>query len=133
MNIKPFVMEGPVGKFLQRGILESINDRICFLDDDDLFHPQKLQIILDAFGPEHMYFKNSYKIFFDRIESFKEISSFKADEINSSDLIKRYSHVYDTNLSSIAIRKEIVERFINDLANVKTGPDASNIICSFCG
>ena len=74
MNIRPIVMEGSIGKFIQRGILESNNDRICFLDDDDLFHPQKLQIIFDSFGPEYMYFKNSYKIFYNAIESFNEIA-----------------------------------------------------------
>ena len=129
LNIRPIVMEGSVGKFLQRGILESNNDRICFLDDDDLFHPQKLQIVFDAFGPEYLYFKNSYKIFFGPLEPFKEISSFKADEINSSYLVKRYSHIYDTNLSSISIRKDVVKRFINNLADVKTCQDNFFYLC----
>jgi glycosyltransferase involved in cell wall biosynthesis len=129
LNIKAIVMEGTIGEFLQRGILECNNDRICFLDDDDLFHPQKLQILLDNFGAEYTYFKNSYKMFTDSNDSFEEIPSFKADVVYSSNLVKRYSHVYDTNLSSISIRKSVVNGFINILPGIKTCQDNFFYLC----
>lgn len=129
LSIRAIVMEGSIGEFLKRGIMESNNDRICFLDDDDLFHPQKLQIVFDNFVPEYVYFKNSYKMFTNSTEPFEEIPSYKADVIYSSHQVKRYSHVYDTNLSSISIRKSVVERFIDFMSSVKTCPDNFFYLC----
>lgn len=129
LNIRAIVMEGSVGEFLQRGIMESNNERICFMDDDDLFHPQKLKIVFDNFGAEYIYFKNSYKMFTGSIERFEEISSFKANIVDSLNLVKRYSHVYDTNLSSISIRKSIVNGFIDILPSVETCQDNFFYLC----
>jgi glycosyltransferase involved in cell wall biosynthesis len=59
LKVKHIVMDGNIGHYLVRGIRESEGEIICFLDDDDLFHKDKLNVINKLFKNSHaIYFKN---------------------------------------------------------------------------
>lgn len=133
VNFKHFIMEGTVGKFLKKGILEASGEVISFLDDDDMFSPDKIKVIYDEFEKNNslIYFHNSQKYcddFKNPIENFKlhsELTStfefmnmeFRGALANilrsgvSSDFIM-------FNLSSISVRRSILENGLSLLERI---------------
>lgn len=61
-SIRNIVRDGSIGEYLKFGIQESTGDLISFLDDDDLFCPDKLNTILNLYGKEKFDFlHNNYE------------------------------------------------------------------------
>jgi glycosyltransferase involved in cell wall biosynthesis len=48
-NFKGVLAYGTIGNFLSLGISHSSGDVITFLDDDDIFHPHKLNYLYNKF------------------------------------------------------------------------------------
>lgn len=103
------------GDMLRVAIQESKGDIICFLEDDDIFSPDKIKYIKKIFNssPETSYYHNSYFRIDDfgkqiGIEQNKEKISFLPFK-NSKELKKIMNRNVDHNLSSITVNK----RYIN--------------------
>ena len=105
-------MDGTIGEFLYKGVSISHGEVISFLDDDDMFDPEKLHIISEEFSRGCTYFHNSQKLF----------TSKQAD-------VKRYNTKnLSFNLSSIAIAKELINMEL--LKSVVASPDNFVFYCA---
>lgn len=60
INIKHIKLDGSIGEFFSYGIKESNGEVICILEDDDLFHRDKLKILYDTYVRFNFdYYKNN--------------------------------------------------------------------------
>jgi len=93
-NIKNILMDGTVGEFLYAGVSASKGEIISFLDDDDLFSKDKLEIMYNKFKNNNnlCYYHNDHIIINEKYE--------KVD-------IKLGNSIA-VNMSSISIRKSIL-------------------------
>ena len=100
---------------------------ISFLDDDDLIHPNKLDILQSVIqlDPEIVYIHN---------KSEETDSMFKKKEFNRSKVIyfrldnraqfrKSLKNRYYFNLSSITARKDILQRYMSFISETNHGTD----------
>lgn len=139
------------GEEMRIGIEESVGDIICPLDDDDMFHREKLSSVYKAFSgyKELGYYHNDRIVVHDTSEKFsesgigsnpdlQEVSFYddrpnrvsnkgfyryytKLDRIDVRDLLFRYRA--DFNTSSIAIRSDLASECISRLKSVKISAD----------
>jgi len=105
-NIKNILMDGTVGEFLYKGIKESNGNIISFLDDDDLFTDNKLEIIYNKFKNTNIAYYHNGNIPINK--SGKNITVNRVDDV-----------VF--NLSSISIRKIVINT--DKIKNIFTNPD----------
>ena len=107
-NIKHILMDGTLGEFLGKGISEANGEIISFLDDDDLFLENKLDVIYKKFrtDPTIVYYHNLSVPINERGETLN------INGMNASP---------DFNMSSISIKKSIVK--INNADRIDRDPD----------
>jgi Glycosyl transferase family 2. len=108
--------EEPFGAYLARGVEESKGEVISLLDDDDLWLPQKLEIVKQVFQDKDVVYYNNNWINFhgshtiessiDKINSNKD--SGKLLKLTIRDMNKNLSP--PCNNSSIAVRKKVLVR-----------------------
>lgn len=105
-HIKIFMSDGTIGEYIEQGIKEAGGNIICFLDDDDLFVKNKLEIVFKEFikNNELCYYHNN----FDSIT-------------NGIDPIKIKNKAPDFNMSCISINLDKIN--ISDIRDVTTSPD----------
>ena len=113
-NIKQILMDGTLGRFLDKGISEAKGEIISFLDDDDLFCENKLNIVYEEFKKDRniVYYHNQY------IPINRHGKTINASSINTS---------LDFNMSSISIKKSIVK--INKPDKINGSPDT--LLCLY--
>lgn len=105
-SIKNIIQEGSIGQFLYIGIQHSTGNIIAFLDDDDFFCKNKLEIIFNKFSNSKVvYIKNKY------------ISNVKI----------RYQPI-DSNMSAISIRRNII--YMPQLKEIQRSPDTFMYMCA---
>lgn len=105
-NIKSIFMDDTVGEFLYNGVVSSVGNIISFLDDDDLFYHNKLEVIFDKFkGNDIVYYHNNHTTIDETGENLS---------IQVSDNI-----IF--NLSSISILKDTIN--YKNLRKIVTCPD----------
>jgi Glycosyltransferases involved in cell wall biogenesis len=107
--------EGPLGAKIARGVEESKGEIISFLEDDDLWLPQKLEKVKQVFQDENViYYHNIYFNFYgslkvdslmDKIESNRDSGKLLKLAIRNVNMNKNFSHPF--NISSITVRKKI--------------------------
>jgi len=107
-NVKNIVTkEEPIGADIVKGVEESRGEVISFLDDDDLWLPQKLEIVKQVFKDKDViYYHNNFFNFSDRINIDVVNIVFTAKSrllrLKASD-IKNFNG--SVNNSSISVRK----------------------------
>ncbi len=105
-NIKNIVMDGTIGEFLYAGVTGASGEVISFLDDDDLFFHNKLEIIFNKFKRNNIvYYHNDHT-------TINE---------NGENLAKPVSDNIIFNLSSISIIKDNIN--YNNLRKIVRNPD----------
>ncbi len=105
-NIKNIVMDGTIGEFLYAGVSIASGEVISFLDDDDLFTHNKLEVILNKFKSSNtVYYHNDHITINEKYQKF------------DSNLGK--SIIF--NLSSISVKKTIVN--LNHLKKINSNTD----------
>ena len=123
------IMEGDVniGRMIVNAISQARGQYVSFLDDDDIFYPDKLSTILKTISsvPSLVYYHNA----FDSIDS----SSLKIQDHRhrhpKSQVILRNgrSHTYvkiaktlsgDINMSSITVRRDLLTKYAQALTNI---------------
>lgn len=123
LNIRHFIMEGSVGEYIRKAIVESMGEIICFLDDDDLFHKLKLELLQSRFSEDAVYYKNAILRFKEPYEiNEKEVAhDGKIMHISVSDCL--HPDIFAYNKSSISVRKSFIEKYQDLLKNVDTAED----------
>lgn len=119
--------------FLPEAIENSSGEVLCFLDDDDLFHPDKLKVLYETFkDPNIGYYHNSV-FFIDNDGNFTDKLS-RAQPDSPIKLVKGqdYKSIVprliqygaDFNFGSVAIRRKILEDSIEYCKKVKISADS---------
>ena len=106
-NIKNILIDGTVGEFLYSGVSVSNGEIISFLDDDDLFSKDKLQVVYNKFKANNnlCYYHNAHITVNEQYQKF------------DSNLGKSITF----NLSSISVRKPILN--LNNLKKINSNTD----------
>lgn len=134
-GITTIIMNGTIGEYLSCAIKKSKGNIIAFIDDDDEWVPEKLGIVIKTFSANKDigYFHNNYfyidysgKIvrFKRNVEGRKKYFSDFIFSFANEAPSKLFQLDVDFNSSCIAIRKDIMLPFYDDLSKIKSGPDA---------
>ncbi len=122
-----------VGKVLFRGLVESAGHILTFLDDDDIFHRDKLEIVSKLFdnNSDLIYYRNSNQILDENglihketirrmpgIPVYLDTTCFKANELK--EFIKFGGGF---NLSSISVKKSVLEKQMEFLQKLTYNTD----------
>ncbi len=127
LNLRLFNLEGTLGEFLKKGIMEAKGEILCFLDDDDYFHSSKIQTIQELMIEDVSYVKNE-TLKFTNIENLRrKISSAVLAEkppkfLDWTERIKCHPSM-EFNMSSISCRKSILLKYAGVLGTLVAGPD----------
>ena len=131
-------VEGTVGEQLKAGIKASSGEIICFLDDDDLYLPEKLDTVQHLFIENNrlIYYHNSSSLIDDNgsdIDGFFQpppssdlfLSGDKVSALRKSLKLRRDININSilTNLSCVSIRKSVVEDYVDKLQALIDGTD----------
>ncbi len=123
MNIRHFIQDGTVGEYMQKAILESKGEIICFLDDDDIYFEGKLLALSKNFTEDIIYYKHPVQAF-----RIKEDITIGPDRSTGS--IRRiekvdfmHPNIYAYNRTSIAIRRSLILPFIDELRKLDVSED----------
>ena len=114
-KIKHIVMDGSVGEYLDKGISEAKGEIISFLDDDDLFFENKLDIVYKVFKKD------------DNIVYYHNLCE-PINENGKTLNINNMNASLDFNMSSISIKKSIVK--INKADKITITPDTLMYLCA---
>lgn len=125
---------GPVGGKIKLGVEHAKGDILVFLEDDDLFLESKLQTVLNMFNEyENLaYIHNSfYVIDNEGIQTpdikYKTLNSslyFSSKCWNRNAISVVLSHDLFHNMSSVSIKKKILDNNMYQLGRTFNGPDA---------
>ncbi|MGP6207219.1 glycosyltransferase family 2 protein [Cuniculiplasma sp. SKW3] len=125
--------EVDLGKKLELGILKSRGEIICFLDDDDMYHPGKLSFVTEVMSDRDVIFVHNDIIQIaedDNYDSVKSKSPLNGEDKNFSVLsldnkqigeIMKYRT--DWYLSSMVIRGEVAKKYANVIGKCKKSLD----------
>jgi glycosyltransferase involved in cell wall biosynthesis len=139
-NVKNIVTkEEPLGAKIVKGVEESRGEVVSFLDDDDLWLPQKLEIVKQVFKDKDVIYYHNNFLDFNKFSSL----SLLIDRIQSSNIRRKISKlkIYDIkndlfvqiNDSSIAVRKKIFNKNILDrIKNVSSAFDVLLFYLAYC-
>lgn len=126
-GIKEYIVHEVNGSWFEEAVKNSCGDFISFLEDDDLMHPNKLEIIqsLIKSDPDIVYIHNKLDSLNSDFNYSKfDTSKIKYFELNSnSQLRKSLKNRYYFNLSSITIRKDVICAYLPFIKNTNYGPD----------
>ena len=132
-EITTIVMNGSVGEFLFAGIKAAKYEIISFLDDDDVFEPDKLQRLIDVFSlsPQLSYYHNGvryvdsglrpithFRLVEKKMQPLKDIIIVIDPKKKLNMIRKALEYNGDFNLSSIAIKKECSEKYMSTLRGI---------------
>ena len=133
-EITTIVMNGSVGEFLFAGIKAAKYEIISFLDDDDVFEPNKLQRLIEVFSLKSQlcYYHNGvryvdsslqpithFRLVEKKIQPLKDTIIVVDPKKNLNITRKALEANGDFNLSSIAIKKECSEKYMSTLRGIK--------------
>ena len=139
-RVKSILMEGTIGEYIRRGIIESAGDVITFLEDDDEFAEDKLEMVLSIYKRERFDFLKNGFVEIDssnnkRKESVQRSTlllrplnkyiSLKEDEIKPKTLHFLLSRGQDFNLGTMSISKCVGSQIKDTIARIITCPDGA--------
>lgn len=105
-SIKNILITGGIGEFLYAGISMSSGQIISFLDDDDLFTKDKLQIVYEKFRNSNLcYYHNSHSLVNEKYQEYD--GNIEKDPV--------------FNMSSISVRKSILN--LGNIKKINLHPD----------
>ncbi len=127
-----------IGEDIYLGINNSSSDIICFLDDDDLFKSNKLEIVLRTFSenPNLSLYINA------RSYVREDLSEINPDEygydydreftIGNHDSSKLLLLPIVVNMSSMCIKRKVLTDFLSSLKNINFSPDDFMLYATLC-
>jgi glycosyltransferase involved in cell wall biosynthesis len=138
-NVKNIVTkEEPLGAKIVKGVEESRGEVVSFLEDDDLWLPQKLEIVKQVFKDKDViYYHNKYRLFISTQNSYnlQDLITYLQEnnaKNSSLTLLKNFKckvantsvsscNIY--NNSSVSLRKQVLYNHTNQLKKVKLSVD----------
>lgn len=97
-----------LGQMIYNAILKSENDIICFLDDDDLFHKNKLERVAAVFTKYNPVMFHNSVLYFNNNNNL-QLNSNYGNLINILDLKSAIRYSTFWNLSSICVNKTNID------------------------
>lgn len=135
--------EQGIGKMILKAVNISRGEIISFLDDDDLFFHDKLQVVYNLFKTHKdiVYFRHNFKEFFND-SNFVESDFFHQNTLNiqiykmkvksKSDIAKAVRLGAPLNMSTISISKNILINYSNAWCMLTTAPDFMAFFSAVC-
>lgn len=139
-DVKSIIFHGPgIGPRIINALSEIKTQIVCFLEDDDFFKPDKLKSILNEFinRPDLIYIKNN--IVYKNSDFFRsrEIFHINPKEVHhglmafsQKEIIKYYKLGLYFNLSSISVKRELLEDYKHILGKMILSLDFALFTCS---
>lgn len=119
------------------GIERSKGEMICFLDDDDLFEPEKLEIVLRTFaGAERTSFVHNGMLFVDpdgnKVQSGKHFAPiiYNSSNYDPGSIKRMISEMASYNASSMTIRRNMAIRYSQYLDKISREVDTFWFLCA---
>ena len=122
LKIKTKYLDGPIGLFIREALEISSGEVLCFLDDDDLFSPEKVRIVLEKFtkNPDLIYYSNDCEYIGmggnpirvkDNVQMFKSRKSeMRISNMSAwKDILRFVSYRGNAFNSTISVKKEILK------------------------
>ncbi|MFP3202661.1 MAG: hypothetical protein RXR43_10585 [Sulfolobus sp.] len=91
---------------------------ICFLDDDDIWVPWKLEKVKEAFKEESLGYYHHALLAFRQGENINELID-KLKENNKEFIRNRFVDLSSVNSSSTCIKKDILVKYVSQLKKVR--------------
>jgi len=123
LNLHHYILDGSVGEYMYQGIEKASGEIVTFLDDDDVFMPNKLLKLVKNFDDNFVYYKNDTVSFYHepyRMDLLPDRSS-NFHVITEKDLKK--PNLYAYNKSSISIKKKFIMKYLDKLRLLEASED----------
>lgn len=139
-SVKSIIFQGSgIGPRLINVLSEIETQIVCFLEDDDFFKPDKLKSILNEFinRPNLIYIKNN--IIYQNPDFFRsrEIFHINPKDLHYGVMLLSHKEIIEYsklglyfNLSSISVKRELLENYKHILAKMILSVDFALFICS---
>lgn len=122
------VGESNIGSMLYEGIKAAHGDVISFLDDDDLFTREKLQVVFNIFNENDdlIFMRNGFSTIDSRGTVLKE-----KNKNNKIYILNRFESLNEKyiklrfNMSCISIRKKVVKNYMDYIKQIESAQDIS--------
>ena len=126
---------GGMGAMFARGIELAHGDVIAFLEDDDRFLPGKVSGVVEAFrsDPDLVFLRNSYRGIDSKGQRLPSWDEHRPQAVrdrtiesaapHASDLAFVFQHGAHVNLSTMAIRTDVVRPWVDRLREITAVPD----------
>jgi len=124
--------EANIGYMLAKGIEASSGEIICFLDDDDVFLPNKLSVVLKSFELDGLtYYHNSNirlrdnggKAVSPLYNMYKTTKSFLGDFSRVDDITYTLYKLDVFNMSSISVKRDALISNIEEIRQIRESQD----------
>jgi len=123
LKIKTRYLDGPIGLFIREALEISSGEVMCFLDDDDVFSPEKVISVLKKFteNPDLVYYSNDFEYIAIegkpvRVRDIGQLFRGRKSELRISDMstwkdvVRFVSYRGNAFNSNISIKKEIIKK-----------------------
>ena len=121
---------GTIGKYLYLATKKAKGEILVFLDDDDLISKDKLERVNFVFSRYKIGFYHNSSIQGEKFEDRFSLQKDNLQIINPAKIKLKEMRIATFNLSSIAVKKDILDKHINELRGIITSQDSFMLLIS---
>ena len=122
--------QATIGEYLYLATKKSHGEVLVFLDDDDLISKDKLERVNFVFSRYKIGFYHNSSIQGEKFEDRFSLQKDNLQIINPAKIKLKEMRIATFNLSSIAVKKDILDKHINELRGIITSPDSFMLLIS---
>ncbi len=112
------------GEKVSEAISMAKGEVLCFLDDDDMFEPTKLQRVYELFNAGADYYHNGQKVITDEGKTLSQDQGGDLIRVAEKEKSTRFTLLSGINSSCISIRKSILLSELHNLRRAKYSVDS---------